>query len=80
MILQEKIQKKAKEYGELASVFLQGAKFTLNNQWISVEDSLPDNYDELIKTKEETLSVITINKYEIIEKNYMIYSDTIEVM
>ena len=75
MTLQEKIQKKAKEYEELASVFLEGAKFALENQWISAEDSLPYNYDELIKTKEETLSVITINKYEIIEENYMIYSD-----
>lgn len=75
MILQEKIQKKAKEYDELAPAFLQGAEFALENQWISAEDSLPYNYDELIKTKEETLSVITINKYEIIEENYMIYSD-----
>ena len=75
MSVQEKIQKKAEEYGELAPMFLEGAKFALNNQWISSEDSLPYNYEELIKTKEETLSVITINEYEIIGENYMIYSD-----
>lgn len=38
MTLQENIQKKAEEYGKLASVFLEGAKFALENQWISVDD------------------------------------------
>ena len=38
MTLQEKIQKKAEGYGTLAPVFLEGTKFALNNQWISVED------------------------------------------
>ena len=38
MILQEKIQKKAKGFGKLAPAFLEGAKFALENQWISVED------------------------------------------
>lgn len=32
MILQEKIQKKAEEYGKLAPIFLEGAKFALENQ------------------------------------------------
>ena len=44
MTLQEKIQKKADGYGELAPTFLQGAKFALENQWISVEDDLPCNH------------------------------------
>ena len=48
MTLQEKIQKKAEGYGELAPTFLQGAKFALENQWISVEDDLPCNHEELI--------------------------------
>lgn len=40
MIVQEKIQKKAEEYGELASVFLEGAKFALENQWINTNKYL----------------------------------------
>ena len=44
--LQEKIQKKAEEYGKLAPVFLEGAKFALENQWISVDDDLLCNYEE----------------------------------
>ena len=43
MILQEKIQKKAEGYGKLAPIFLEGAEFALNNQWISVEKDLPCN-------------------------------------
>lgn len=48
MILQEKIQKEAEGYGQLAPAFLEGAKFALENQWISVEDDLPCNHEELI--------------------------------
>lgn len=44
MTLQEKIQKKAEGFGPLAPVFLEGAEFVLENQWISVEDSLPCNH------------------------------------
>ena len=43
MTLQEKIQKKAEGYGKLAPVFLEGAEFALENQWISVEEDLPCN-------------------------------------
>lgn len=46
--LQEKIQKKAEGFGKLAPVFLEGAEFALNNQWISVKDDLPYNHEELI--------------------------------
>lgn len=49
MTLQEKIQKKAEGYGKLAPVFLEGAKFALENQWISVKDDLPCNHKELIR-------------------------------
>ena len=48
MIPQEKIQKKAEGFGQLAPVFLAGAKFALENQWISVEDDLPCNHKELM--------------------------------
>ena len=48
MTLQEKIQKKAEGFGPLAPVFLEGAEFVLENQWISVEDSLPCNHQELL--------------------------------
>ena len=41
MTLQEKIQKKAEGFGKLAPVFLEGAKFALENQWISVNERLP---------------------------------------
>ena len=48
MTLQERIQKKAEGFGQLAPVFLEGANFALNNQWISVNDDLPCNHEELI--------------------------------
>lgn len=48
MTLQEKIQKEAEGYGSLAPAFLEGAKFALENQWISVEDDLPCNHEELV--------------------------------
>lgn len=40
-MVQEKIKKKSEEFGPLAPVFLEGAEFALNNQWISVEEDLP---------------------------------------
>ena len=48
MILQEKIRKKSEGFGQLAPVFIEGAEFALENQWISVEDDLPCNHEELI--------------------------------
>ena len=48
MTLQEKIQKKAEGFGKLTPVFLEGAEFALNNQWISVKEYLPCNHRELI--------------------------------
>ncbi len=44
MTLQEKIKQKAEEYGELAQIFIEGANFALDNQWIRVEDNLPYEY------------------------------------
>ena len=43
MTPQEKIQKKAEGFGKLAPVFLEGAEFALNNQWINVDEDLPCN-------------------------------------
>lgn len=43
MTPQEKIQKKAEGFGKLAPLFLEGAEFALNNQWINVDDDLPCN-------------------------------------
>ena len=48
MTLQEKIQKKAKGFLKFAPVFLEGAKFALENQWISINEDLPCNHKELI--------------------------------
>ena len=50
MTLQEKIQDVAEGFGHLAPLFLAGAKFALNNQWISVNEDLPCNHDDLILT------------------------------
>ena len=68
MTVQEKIKKKAEGYGKLAIVFLEGAKFALENQFISVEDDLPGNHLELICWPEinedtETIKVFARNKY-----------------
>ena len=71
--LQEKIQKKAEEFGKLAPVFLEGVKFALENQWISVDDDLPCNHEELLKPydKIETSYVIAIvHGYVIMSRMY----------
>lgn len=50
MLIQEKIQKKAEGFGKLAPVFLEGAEFTLDNQFISVKEKRPcDEKDLLIE-------------------------------
>ena len=63
MIIREKIQKKAEGFGKLAPVFLEGAKFVLENQWISVKDDLPCNHEELLINKGVTKKVIVL-KFE----------------
>lgn len=57
-----KIQKKGEGFGKLAPVFLEGAEFALNNQWINVEDDLPCNHEELISSddKRNTTYVVVI--------------------
>lgn len=60
MILQEKIKQKAEGFGKLASVFLEGAEFALNEQWISVKDDLPCNHKELTP-KDYTVEVLALD-------------------
>ena len=79
-IIQEKIKKEAEGYGKLATAFIEGADFALNNQWISVDDDLPYNHNELIRSKEvnegtETVEVFAVNEYGDIWDDYMIYED-----
>ena len=64
MILQEKIKQKAEGYGILSPEFIEGAKFALKNQWISVDDDLPCNHEELMSKypfgyKKQTVNVLT---------------------
>ena len=59
-------------------MFLEGAKYDFENQFISVEDDLPGNHLELICWPEidegtETINVFAINKYGDIWCDYMIY-------
>lgn len=60
MTLQEKIHKKAEEYGQLAPEFLEGAKFALANQWISVEEDLPCNHEGLMENEYYTKRVLVV--------------------
>ena len=46
MTLQEKIKKETEGYGILSPEFIEGAKFALENQWISVDDELPPEEDD----------------------------------
>lgn len=76
MLIQEKIQKKAEEFGKLATAFIEGAKFALKNQWISVEDKLPcDDKDmviEFIKDVElRTKKVVVLLEDGFIDITYM---------
>ena len=80
MTIQEKIKKKSEEYGKLAPVFLEGAEFALENQWISVEEDLPCNHEELIRGTEisegtKTFKVFVTNIYGENWSDYMIYKN-----
>ena len=80
MILQEKIQKKAEGFGKLAPAFLEGAKFALENQWISTKEDLPCNHMELIFIEglingSETIEVFVRYESGDIWSDYMIYTN-----
>ena len=76
MTLQEKIQDVAEGFGYLAPLFLVGAKFALDNQWISVNEDLPCNHKELISTEydKETVYVVVIGKDLIADTDCMEYN------
>ena len=78
MIIQEKIQNKAEGYGQLAPVFLEGAEFALNNQWISVNDDLPCNHDELKPNSYATYKVIVLLNDGRIRETYMFYDKWVQ--
>ena len=78
MTLQEKIQKKAEGFGQLAPVFLEGAEFALNNQWISVNDDLPCNHDELKPNSYATYKVIVLLNDGRIRETYMFYDKWVQ--
>ena len=78
MIIQEKIQKKAEGFGKLAPVFLEGAEFALNNQWISVDEDLPCNHDELKPNSYATYKVIVLLNDGRIRETYMFYDKWVQ--
>ena len=78
MIIQEKIQKKAEGFGKLAPAFLEGAEFALNNQWISVNDDLPCNHDELKPNSYATYKVIVLLNDGRIRETYMFYDKWVQ--
>ena len=78
MTLQEKLQKKAEGFGKLAPVFLEGAEFALNNQWISVDDDLPCNHDELKPNSYATYKVIVLLNDGRIRETYMFYDKWVQ--
>ena len=78
MKLQEKIQKKAERFGKLAPVFLEGAEFALNNQWISVNDDLPCNHDELKPNSYANYKVIVLLNDGRIRETYMFYDKWVQ--
>ena len=64
MMLQEKLQKKSEVFGKLAPVFLEGANFVLENQWISVKDDFPCNHEEMIHSNyTDRVLVLSRNGY-----------------
>ena len=79
MMLQEKLQKKSEGFGKLAPVFLEGAEFALENQWISVKEDLPCNHEELIENSsiyvKETKCVIACDNEHNIDFDYMVKCD-----
>ena len=72
-IIQEKIKKEAEGYGKLALAFLEGADFALNNQWISVEEDLPYNHEELLLYDNITHQVLVRKKNGEHDISFMFY-------
>ena len=68
MILQEKIQNVAEGFGKFAPLFLEGAKFALENQWISVNERLPPEEKDGLSIK--VLAVSTKGKIDFSRYDY----------
>ena len=75
MIFQEKIQKKAEGYGKLAPVFLEGAKFALENQFINIKDDLPCNHKELIRKNGSSTKRVIVIEDEGYFLDHMVFSN-----
>ena len=76
MTLQEKIHNKAERFGKLTPVFLEGAKFALDNQWINIDDNLPYEYPELLEDINTTVLVLTKTKWLGYFVQFMYYIET----
>ena len=74
-MVQEKIKNKSEGFGPLAPVFLEGAEFALNNQWISVEDDLPCNHKELLNAEYQTKEVFILKCGGFVDIDYMLKMD-----
>lgn len=74
-MVQEKIKNKSEGFGPLAPVFLEGAEFALNNQWISVEDDLPCNHKELLNAEYQTKEVFILKSGGFPDIDYMLKMD-----
>ena len=77
MTLQEKIKKEAEGYGILSPEFIEGAKFALENQWISVDEDLPCQHEELLSKEKEgyTELVMTYTNIGVIFISMRKYND-----
>ena len=73
-LISNKIQEKSYGYGKLAPVFIEGAEFALENQWISVEDDLPCNHKKLLNPDDKKIYtsyvVAIIHGYIIMSRMY----------
>ena len=67
-IIQEKIKKEAEGYGKLAPAFIEGAKYALENQWISVNERLPPEEKDGLSIK--VLVVSTKGKIDFSRYDY----------
>lgn len=74
-MVQEKIKNKSEGFGPLAPLFLEGAEFALNNQWVSVEEDLPCNHGELLNAKYETKEVFILKRGGFPDIDYMLKMD-----
>ena len=73
MIIQDKINNIAEVFEKLSPIFLEGAKFALENQWISVKEDLPCNHKELLSPddkRDTSYVIVAIHGYIVLSKMY----------